>query len=259
MNPRRMYAVSRKEFLHIIRDARSLALALLLPFVMLMLFGYALSLDVDQIPTVVHDRDKSPESRDLVRQFEGARYFNVLGHVDRDEDIDREIDASRALLGITVPENFGKDLQAGAAREGAATARRQRFQHGVDRPRLHRRPDPGLRPEAAQRPADPQGRWRAEEPRGPAHPVPVQLQPEIAQLHRARADRRDPDDHRLAAHLADHRPRVGIGHHGTAAVDAHPAHGTGARQALGLFRPGHDGHADLPGDRRRRVRRPTAR
>ena len=113
MKLRRIVAVSRKEFLHIIRDARSLALALLLPFVMLVLFGYALSLDVDQIPTVVYDRDNTPESRDLVRQFSGSRYFKITSYLDSTAAIDREIDRGAAILGVTLPENFGKDLQAG--------------------------------------------------------------------------------------------------------------------------------------------------
>ena len=65
MNYRRTYAVLRKELLHIRRDMGSLTLALLLPFVMLLLFGYALSLDVDHIPAIVYDHSRSPESRDL--------------------------------------------------------------------------------------------------------------------------------------------------------------------------------------------------
>ena len=72
MTWRRVRAVARKEFLHIVRDTRSLLLALLLPFIMLLAFGWALSLDVDRIPTVLYDQDKTPESRDLVRQFTGS-------------------------------------------------------------------------------------------------------------------------------------------------------------------------------------------
>ena len=117
MNFRRTRAVARKEFLHIVRDVRSLLLALLLPFVMLILFGYALSLDVDQIPTIVYDRDHTPQSRDLVRQFTGSRYFQVIAVADNDRDIDRSIDRSRALLGIVIPETYSKDLLAGRAAE----------------------------------------------------------------------------------------------------------------------------------------------
>jgi ABC-2 type transport system permease protein len=113
MNLRRTRAVARKEFLHIIRDARSLILALLLPFVMLLLFGYALSLDVDQIPAIVYDRDHTPQSRDLIREFTGSRYFQVIAVANSYADIDRDIDRSRTLLAIVVPENYSKDLLAG--------------------------------------------------------------------------------------------------------------------------------------------------
>jgi ABC-2 type transport system permease protein len=113
MNLRRTRAIARKEFLHIARDVRSLILALLLPFVMLVLFGYALSLDVDQIPTMVYDRDQTPESRELVRQFSGTPYFTVVGYAASTRDIDRAIDKGTVLLGIAIQENFGRDLRSG--------------------------------------------------------------------------------------------------------------------------------------------------
>ena len=77
MSFRRLKAVTKKELLHIVRDPRSLALALALPLVMLLLFGYALSLDVDRIPTYVYDQDHTPESRELIDQFRGSRYFQI--------------------------------------------------------------------------------------------------------------------------------------------------------------------------------------
>ncbi len=112
MNWRRTRAIARKEFLHIIRDVRSLILALLLPFVMLMLFGYALSLDVDKIPTIVYDRDRTPESRELIRQFSGTPYFAITGYAERPSDIDHEIDRSRVLLGLVIP----RGLREGSSR-----------------------------------------------------------------------------------------------------------------------------------------------
>ncbi len=75
MNLRRLKAVAKKEFLHIVRDPRSLILALVQPLVMLLLFGYALTLDVDRIPTYVYDQDRTPESRELIDQFRGSRYL----------------------------------------------------------------------------------------------------------------------------------------------------------------------------------------
>ncbi|MBS1875603.1 MAG: ABC transporter permease [Acidobacteria bacterium] len=113
MNWRRTKAIARKELLHIVRDIRSLILALLLPFVMLVLFGYALSLDVDKIPTIVYDRDHTAESRELIRQFSGTPYFNIIGYAESPADIDRSVDRSQVLLGLVINQDFGKDLRAG--------------------------------------------------------------------------------------------------------------------------------------------------
>jgi drug efflux transport system permease protein len=113
MNYRRTRAIAWKEFLHIVRDARSLSLALALPLVMLLLFGYALSLDVDRIATVVYDRDQSPQSRDLIRQFSGSRYFQIVEYASSGGQVNRAIDRDQALLGVVIPETYSRDLLAG--------------------------------------------------------------------------------------------------------------------------------------------------
>ncbi len=110
MNYRRTRAIARKEMLHILRDPRSLVAALLQPLVMLLIFGWALSLDVDRIPTYVYDQDQTPESRDLIREFRGSRYFNIAAEVHDYHQIDQAIDKRACLLGVVIPENFAKDL-----------------------------------------------------------------------------------------------------------------------------------------------------
>src|ERR1051326_2600566 len=82
MNLRRLQAVTKKEMLHIVRDVRSLILALAQPLMMLLLFGYALTLDVDRIPTYIYDLDRTPESRDLIDHFRGSKYFEIRSVVD---------------------------------------------------------------------------------------------------------------------------------------------------------------------------------
>lgn len=109
----RLKAIARKELLHIVRDSRSLALALLLPLVMLLMFGYALSLDVDHISTLIFDRDNSPQSHELVSQFSGSNYFQILGYVKSYREIEHGIDQSKALMAVVIPEKFGGDLLAG--------------------------------------------------------------------------------------------------------------------------------------------------
>jgi ABC-2 type transport system permease protein len=114
MKFRRVRAMARKEFLHIVRDVRSLAMALLVPFFMLMLFGYALSLDVDRIPTLFVDQDRTPASRELREKFEGTPYFDVLGVETSTAAVDGLIDRNRILLAVVVPTGFHRDLGRGA-------------------------------------------------------------------------------------------------------------------------------------------------
>lgn len=113
MNLRRTRAIARKEFLHIVRDPRSLLMALAVPLVMLLLFGYALTLDVDRIPTLVYDADQSPQSRELIERFRGSRYFQILGFVDEYRTIERAIDRDECLLGLVIPKDYSRDLLAG--------------------------------------------------------------------------------------------------------------------------------------------------
>ncbi len=113
MSFRRWKAVAYKEFLHILRDPLSLYMALAMPLLLLLLFGYALSLDVDQIPTAIHDLDRSVESRELIERFRGSRYFRLVEAVERPKDLDRAILRSQALIGINILPGFAADLQAG--------------------------------------------------------------------------------------------------------------------------------------------------
>ncbi|MCX6632714.1 MAG: ABC transporter permease [Candidatus Solibacter sp.] len=113
MSYRRMRAICIKELHHITRDARSLGLALALPVLMLLLFGFALSLDVDRIPTMIFDQSRTAESRALVRQFQGSRFFEIRGIVRDYRTIESNIDRSRVLMGVVIPRDYGEKLAAG--------------------------------------------------------------------------------------------------------------------------------------------------
>jgi ABC-2 type transport system permease protein len=110
MNARRVAAVARKEFLHILRDPRSLAMAIAIPMLMLLLFGYALTLDVDHVPLVVWDQSHTPESREVVSRFSGSPYFSLVRYVDNERDMNRAIDSGQALMGLIIPYDFARRL-----------------------------------------------------------------------------------------------------------------------------------------------------
>src|SRR5215469_15819142 len=113
MNFRRTKAIARKEFLHIIRDVRSLLAAIAQPVLMLLLFGYALSLDVDRIPTMVYDLDHTPVSDGLVKDFRGSRYFDIVGESNDYSAIEKAMDSRTILLGVVIPTDYSKNLEAG--------------------------------------------------------------------------------------------------------------------------------------------------
>ena len=106
----RTAAVARKEALHILRDPRSLIMALALPLLMLLLFGYALTLDVDRIPTLILDRDQTTQSRELIERFAGSRYFTILGEVQNYGEIEQRIDRDQCLLAVVVPADYSRNL-----------------------------------------------------------------------------------------------------------------------------------------------------
>jgi ABC-2 type transport system permease protein len=110
VNWRRTRAIFRKEFLHIIRDPRSLIAALVQPLMMLMLFGYALSLDVDRIPLFVYDQSNTPQSRELADEFRGSRYFTIAGEARGYKPIERAMDTRRALIALVIPYDFATNL-----------------------------------------------------------------------------------------------------------------------------------------------------
>jgi len=106
VNPRRLLAVSRKETLHLRRDPRSLALGFAIPVVLLLLFGYVLTLDVDRVPVAVWDRSRTPESRELASRFEGSRYFQVVLRAEGYPAVEAAIDDGQVLAALVIPEDF---------------------------------------------------------------------------------------------------------------------------------------------------------
>jgi len=108
----RLKAIIRKEIYHLLRDYQSLYLAFAIPLILIMLFGYALSLDVDNVETVVVDYDKSELSRDFIRKLEASPYFNISGYLPRVKDAVGFLDRDAAKVAIVIGPDFMKNLQA---------------------------------------------------------------------------------------------------------------------------------------------------
>jgi ABC-2 type transport system permease protein len=112
MNLRSVRAVARKEYYHLIRDFRSLYLAVMIPLLLILLFGYALSLDVEHIPMVVVDHDRTLKSRDFMRKLDATIYFDVVANLPNTAALIDHLDRNQALVGIVLPPGWSADLKA---------------------------------------------------------------------------------------------------------------------------------------------------
>jgi ABC-2 type transport system permease protein len=107
----RTWAIAKKEIIQIMRDPLSLMLAFLMPVIMLVIFGYAITMDVNNLRTAVYDRDHSYYSREFIRQMQSSGYFSIVGYAQSNREIDHYLDASLARVVITIPEDFSKTIR----------------------------------------------------------------------------------------------------------------------------------------------------
>jgi ABC-2 type transport system permease protein len=109
----RIAAIARKEFLHIARDWRIVVSVLVVPLFMLILFGYAISFDVRNIPVVVLDQDNTPASRAYVGAAQNTGFFHSVGAVSDLHGVDKAFDQSIARAAIIVAPGFADEIASG--------------------------------------------------------------------------------------------------------------------------------------------------
>lgn len=112
----RVFEMVRKELLQILRDRRLVRVILIAPLLQLMIFGYAVSTDVRNVPTFVVDHDHTMASRDLVQALTASGYFRLAGASARPADLVAALDRGDAMAGLVIPAGFAADLAAGRAR-----------------------------------------------------------------------------------------------------------------------------------------------
>lgn len=110
MNINRLMAVARKESIHVIRDWRSLFLALAIPVILILLFGYALTLDLKNVPTIIWDQSRTAESRELLSLYQASPYFSILEYADSYTEIRSSLDRSQAMAALVIPGDFAKKI-----------------------------------------------------------------------------------------------------------------------------------------------------
>lgn len=104
------WAILLKEFAHIRRDRSTLPFAFLIPAIQLTIFGYAINVTIEHIPTVVLDFDGRQESRLLADTMEATRTFTIVRRATSQEDFRRSLTSGRARVGVVIPPDYSDRL-----------------------------------------------------------------------------------------------------------------------------------------------------
>ena len=110
---RRFRAMIKKEILHMVRDPRTLIVTLIMPVLQLILLGYANSLDIKNVPTVIFDQSNSQQSRALLEAFNVTGYFSFDYIASTDTEVNDLISSGKAKAGIIIPSTYNGDLLSG--------------------------------------------------------------------------------------------------------------------------------------------------
>ena len=113
MSLTRLLAIARKEVLQIVRDVRSLIIVVMMPAVLVLLFGYGVNLDLKGLPVYVYDQDASQQSQDLLKRFQVSEYFHIVRVVNDYPALTRALDDGSAKMGIVIPWDFSQRIQDG--------------------------------------------------------------------------------------------------------------------------------------------------
>jgi ribosome-dependent ATPase len=116
---RRLLAIARRESLELVRDRVRLGFALLGTILLMLVFGYGITLDVEGLSFAALDRDGTPESRAYIQGFAGSRYFVEHAPIVDDAALERRLRSGELRLAIEVPPGFGRDVIRGRPTEVA--------------------------------------------------------------------------------------------------------------------------------------------
>ncbi len=105
--------IVRKEFRQIKRDKRILGVLLVIPALMLLMFGYALNFDVKDTSMAVYDEDRSSVSRDFLHNFFVSDYFNYVTTIENKSEINELLDAEKVRVVLVIPPDFTRNIQRG--------------------------------------------------------------------------------------------------------------------------------------------------
>lgn len=102
--------IIKKEFAQFKRDPKMFGIILIAPVVQLILLGYAATLDVNTVHTIVYDQDKTVESRDFINQFESSGFFRINDFADDYKEVEENLDQGKSILAVVIPRDFGEKI-----------------------------------------------------------------------------------------------------------------------------------------------------
>jgi len=102
-----------KEFLELHQNPRLFGIVIIAPIIQLTMLGYAASTDVRDVPVVVADGDRSPESRSLIARFDASRNFTVIDTVTTVGEVDEYLQRGRAWMALGIPSGYGSAIHTG--------------------------------------------------------------------------------------------------------------------------------------------------
>ena len=106
----RVFSIIRKETRELLRDPVYLGLAFVVPMVLMLLFGYGLSMDVKHLPIAFVDHDRSTFSRDYIDGFVHSEYFDLVGVLENNAQAEEGIKSGRTRVIIDIPPDFGRQI-----------------------------------------------------------------------------------------------------------------------------------------------------
>ena len=119
-SPRRLWAYALRESMELMRDPVRLGFALAGTVLLMLVFGYGITFDVENLRYAALDNDRTPESRAYLEDFAGSRYFLTQPPLSRPEEIDRRLQSGEISFAVEIPPGFGRDLLQGRQPEVAA-------------------------------------------------------------------------------------------------------------------------------------------
>ena len=122
----RLRQMIKKEFIQVLRNPKMRAIVLVMPVVQSLIFGYAVTTDVNRVTTAIFDQAQTPESRELTDRFSRSGYFAVNAVLQSDREVDEVIGLGKSTVVLRIPASFSRELASGA------TANVQIIVDGVD-------------------------------------------------------------------------------------------------------------------------------